>query len=321
MRGESLSKCLKPEIFDVIDLHKPFYSCARIWRTVAFRLQTGPVVKAINTYILAELGQQRYDLIWVDKATFISPETTQLLKRQTSTLIHFTPDMAFYANRSSSFLKSMPLYDYLITTKRNELSYYEKYVSKDKLMLVTQGYSKEIHKNHIDFEDKKDAVVFIGLAETSRMDLIQTLIDEGIAVNLVGFGWENFARKNKNRIHFNYLGQAVYGEAYSQLISSSKFSLGLLSKRFPELHTTRTFEIPACGTALLTESNSQLREFFDENEVIYFSSPEELVNKIRFFLNNPDLLKTLINEGHSKVLNSGYDYESIVNRIITQIMV
>ena len=36
-----------------------------------------------------------------------------------------------------------------------------------------------------------------------------------------------------------------------------KWPGGLLAKWVPELHTTRTFEIPACGTALVTERNSE----------------------------------------------------------------
>jgi spore maturation protein CgeB len=111
----------------------------------------------------------------------------------------------------------------------------------------------------------------------------------------------------------------VYGETYSHLISNSKFGLGLLSKRFPELHTTRTFEIPACGTALLTERNEEIEELFNNDEVIYFDSKEELAKRIKFYINHSDILKDITNKGHLRVAGSGYDNNSIIKTILNTI--
>lgn len=45
------------------------------------------------------------------------------------------------------------------------------------------------------------------------------------------------------------------------------FARGALSRRFPERHTTRTFEIPACGTVLITEWNEEISVFLGEKSV------------------------------------------------------
>lgn len=320
MRADVIKKHLNPALFDVIDLHKPFLKSSRIWRSLAFRFKFGPTIKAVNTYIKSHLNLDGYDLIWVDKAFFISPEITELLKNHSRQLVHFTPDMAFFANKSNFFINSIPLYDFVITTKLKELELYQTYTDDKKILLVTQGFSNEIHKCQIKFEDKDDAVIFIGLVEPSRKEIIQFLIDNGIVVKLVGYGWEGFVKKNRKNSHLIYLGKSVFGQEYSRLIASSKFALGLLSKRFPELHTTRTFEIPACGTALLTERNEELLSFYNDDEAIYYNTQEELAHKIKTHLKNPNLLEALIKRGQHRVLNSGYDYDSIIGGIMDKII-
>src|SRR5690606_9234510 len=125
------------------------------------------------------------------------------------------------------------------------------------------------------FEEKADEVAFVGLAEASRFETVSTLLSEGIPVKLAGRGWRNFLRKHRGNPALHFVGEFLGGEDYTRFLSSSRFALGLLSKRFPELHTTRTFEIPACGTVLVTERNRETSTFFGEDEAAFFSSPEE----------------------------------------------
>jgi spore maturation protein CgeB len=90
-----------------------------------------------------------------------------------------------------------------------------------------------------------------------------------------------------------------------------------LSKKFQERHTTRTFEIPACGTALLTERNPETESFFSEEEVIFYHSVEEMVNKIKYYKKNPALLQKLTENGRQRVINDGRDYKSILQKLLT----
>ena len=110
----------------------------------------------------------------------------------------------------------------------------------------------------------------------------------------------------------------VYGEEYAKTISKYALSWGAISKWIPERHTTRTFEIPACGTALITERNDEIHSFFNDDEVIFYSSEQEFVEKIKYFLNNRNELKLLSEKGYRKVISAGYDYKSILKKILTQ---
>ena len=90
-------------------------------------------------------------------------------------------------------------------------------------------------------------------------------------IKLAGADWRRFAGKHRHKSNLQFFGEGLFSEAYAKLISGSLIGLGLLAKNFPEKHTTRSFEIPACGTVLATERNEELNSFYSEDEVLFFS--------------------------------------------------
>ncbi|MGE4569220.1 MAG: glycosyltransferase [Bacteroidales bacterium] len=308
MRGETLRSVLKPEQFDVADIHIPFFSTSRLFRSLGFRFKKGPLIWKINQYVMAQAGSH-YDLIWVDKGVFVTAETLKQLRQRATTLVHYTPDTAFYENSSDHFFRALPLYDYVITTKSFDLERYKQLVAVEKMLYVPQGFDKTLHYSRNRFEDKEPYVAFIGLNEPSREQVVTALLQNGIPVRLAGKGWQRYVANNRLE-GLEFLGESLVSEAYVTVISEAMFSLGLLSKRFPELHTTRTFEIPACGTALLTERNAETAHYYSEDEVIFYETPSDLIEKIRYYLSNPSELKALTLRGYQKVHAQGFDYQS-----------
>jgi spore maturation protein CgeB len=324
MRFDLLMKILQPHSSQIIDTHIPFYNCYRFWRSFGFRFKKGPLISRVNKYINQEIEknkeQKPIDLIWVDKAVFLTEETTLNLRKITNKLVHFTPDPAFTFHKSKLFEESLPHYDYAITTKSFEIDFYSKYLPKNNVIYVTQGYDENLHKAKCSFEKKEKGVLFIGHCEESRKEIVKKLIDSQIEVSVAGINWKRFVRKNKNS-YLSYIGNGIYGQDYADKISSHQFSWGALSKWIPELHTTRTFEIPACGTALITEYNQETKQFFKEDEVIFYSSVEDMIEKIRYYQNHSNQLFELTQKGMKRVQNDGRDYESILKRILRDLKV
>ena len=315
MRGEALKAIIRPNIFEVIDTHVPFYKSHVLWRSFAFRYKKGPVVNRINTFVLSKLSGT-YDVIWVDKAIFISPQVTKQLKSLAKKLIHYTPDTAFKGNRSKCFYRSLSFYDFVLTTKSFEKADYLKYIKKEKLMFIPQGFDKNVHYPRHTFQQKERKVLFIGLYEPSRGDVIKALLNHNIKVEISGKNWMSFINA-QNSANLKFLGEGLFNDAYAKAISSAHLSLGLVSKRFPELHTTRTFEIPACGSVLVTERNTETTQFFNEDEVLFFSNEEDMVDKISKLLLDDEALQQIAQKGHHRATTSGYDYQSQLLHICT----
>ena len=320
MRCKVIQKILKPTIFQVIDTHIPFYKTHRLLRSFGFRYKKGPLINNINKYIVAALNDETYDLIWVDKAVFLTPKTTALLRSRASKLVHFTPDPAFTFHKSRLFLKSLSYYDFLVTTKSYELEHYYKFIKTEKVLYATQGFDAKLHKPSKHPFSKKEGFVFIGHYEDQRGEVLEKLLQNDIKITLAGIKWHQFAKKHQNNPNLIYLGDGVYGEDYVKTLQKAKMAWGALSKWVPELHTTRTFEIPACGTALVTERNLETQSFFKDDEAIFYTNENDLIEKITFFMNNDKPLEVLTKKGASRAVTSAYDYNAILNAILKTIL-
>jgi len=320
MRVDKLRLILSDWDYKIIDTNIPFQKTNRFSRSFGFRFKKGPLIHGTNHLIISQIESEHYELIWVDKGVFITEQTTKMLRERTDKFVHYTPDTAFHQNKSIHFNNSMPYYDFLITTKSFEKEHYLNYISEEKLLFTTQGFDKYVHRPFHNFEEKENCVVFIGLWEHAREKVLQALIDNQINVKLSGYKWDKFVARNSTSPYVDYLGETITNDEYAKMISSALFSLGCLSKRFPELHTTRTFEIPACGTALLTERNEETASFFDEDEAIFYDDLDNLINKLRYYEKNLSALKDLTDKGTRKVNDGGFDYTTILTGLLNRIL-
>lgn len=279
MRADCLRRLTPDWDWEWVDTDPPMRESAWPWRTLAFRYQLGKAVDRINRLVVGRIGNTRRDLVWVDKGVFLRPSTLRSIRRLTRRLVHFTPDTAFHANKSRHFESSIGLYDLAVTTKSFELGEYHRRIGSERTYLTTQGYDKEIHFPRSNDADRWRGVVFVGLAEPDRERCIAALLSRQIPVRLAGHGWGAFRRRWHGDPYLTFEGEGVFGDAYARLLSSSWIGLGLLSKRFPEMHTTRTFEIPACGTLLATERNEETTRFFNDDQALFFDDHRDLATR------------------------------------------
>jgi hypothetical protein len=318
MRGEYLKKILQTEDVVTVNADIPILQTPRIFRSLGWRFKIGPLIHNINKFILATTSQHdHFDLTWIDKGVFIRPELIRILRSKSTTLVHFTPDPAFTYHQSKLFYQALPYYDHCITTKSFEIADYKVYQARS-VIFCTPGYDPKIHRPFHGYAEKR-GVVFVGHREDDREEAISALLERNIPVKLAGINWGKLVSRYKNNPNLEYHGTGVFGEAYAQLLSGSLLGLGFLSKIVPEKHTTRTFEIPACGTALVTERNEEIAAIYQDDEVIFFDNLDDMVQKTVFAYFHPENLKTITEMGYMKVLQGPYSYESILQQIIAQI--
>lgn len=320
MRYDLLQDIIKSPI-ELINSSIQIESSTLISKSLAWRFNSGPLVQSFNREIemFLKASKNNWDLIWIDKGVFIYSKNLKKLKTRTSQLVHYTPDTAFYANKSRHFYAGINTYDLLVTTKSFEIDKYRERVSENKIHLISQGYNPYIHYPKHRFEEKEFAITFIGLCEPYREFIINRILGNGFKVFVGGIGWNRFMKENGKNHNLIYLGEKIWDIDYTFAISRSNFGLGLLSKKFPECHTTRTFEIPACGTCLITERNEEIDGYFTDDEAIKFSTTEELLEKLNFFSNNVPKLKVLTNKGRSRIEQDQRDYKSQLQIILNKL--
>jgi len=103
----------------------------------------------------------------------------------------------------------------------------------------------------------------------------------------------------------------IQGEDYVRAINGAKIALVFLSSLNEDTYTTRCFEIPACGTFMLSQRTDDLLTLYEENkEAVFFSSSEELVDKARYYLAHDRERQRIAEAGWRRCITSGYDIYS-----------
>lgn len=280
----------------------------RLERSLAARINLGRSVLQFNKMLQSLCRSEKYDAIFVDKGVWVWPETLRELKRRSRAdlAVHYTPDSQFLENRSRHFLGCLPLYDACFTTKQFELAEYKKHGARV-VKLILQGYGerlKRLSASEISNQFQSE-VVFIGHFQKAYATKLSAL-SEHVPLTIWGPNWPKYSKRAVWARHC-VRGSGVFGTDYSQALSGAKIGVGLLSKRIPETSTTRTFEIPACGTMLLAERTPEHQALFEEDsEAVFFGDIGELCEKARYYLKNDSARSKIAESGYYRSVSSGY---------------
>ena len=309
----------KPKI--IIDISQELRSDFFVWRWLAWRFKTGPTVRRIGKRILRELGDDELDMCWFDKASFVPLEAIVFARKRARKMVHYTPDPAIVFHKSRDFVQAIPHFDFLITTKSYEKHLYKQLKSSKGIVILTQqGIDDSVHKNYVPFKQKQKAVSFIGHAEPNRMQVVDRLLRSGIPVHLAGRGWKSYAAIRNKRFagQLLYAGEGLYGEEYGQFLSSCLISLGFLSRLVPDRITTRTFEIPACGSLLVTERTDEIESIFSEDEVLYCDYDDNLVDMIKQKMADLEEVEDMIMKSMTKV-HAHYTWRRLMGELVCEV--
>jgi spore maturation protein CgeB len=288
----------------------PFYRTgARLTRSILHRLAWGPAVAAMNRAIIQQAAGIDYDWAWVDKGTWIYPETVEALKKGGRSLaIHYTPDPAIVFHKTRHFIRSIPVYDILITTKTYETDKYKQHGAQ-KVIFAHQGYDEDIFQpRDIEPEQRnrlQSDVLFIGHCEKHYYRRVRAAHEAAAGMAVWGrWGRQAMLHPWLKKIH---QGEGIWHVEYAEALCCAKIGLGLLSRLAPDRSTTRTYEIPACGTFMLAERTEEHRSLFEEGkEAEFFETDEELKDKLKYYLSHDDARMKIGRAGRERCVRSGY---------------
>lgn len=287
----------------------------RVSRSLAHRFNIGARLRWLNRDLAAWARTEgKARLAWIDKGKWIFPATVERLHETTQgSVVHFTPDPQLVFHQSRYFRAAIPLYDAVITTKPFELDEYRRLGAR-RLLLTGQAYDEVRMKGAVATAAYACDVGFIGHAERWYRQLLQVVAQEPrLDLKVWGPGWTSW----RYRRGFSEVAAGLYGADYIAALKSMRIGIGLLSKWIPETTTTRTFEIPACGTFLLAERTAEHQQyFFEGKEAEFFSTPEELLDKVRFYLQHPLARERIATAGYARCVKSGYGNRARLAKIV-----
>lgn len=202
-----------------------------------------------------------------------------------------------------------PHFTYSVTTDKFALNKYKKIGYKN--VILSQWASFAFDKNiNFGIVKYKYDVSFVGGINSYRKWLVSKLKKAGIKVECFGYGWRNGRVSfddmgeifKTSKININISNSANYDIRYvfSSLRSIKVF---LRSRKRMEQIKARNFEIPAFGGFQLTNYIPFLEDYFEiGKEIAVYSSFEDLLLKIRYYLENESIRSKIAYKGYKKTI-------------------
>jgi len=277
---------------------------------VAERLIRPRQVTEFNLAMQKKIDLFNPDFFFVYKGTFVMPETLEYARSKGARLVMFYPDVSTTVH-SQYIPKCIPKYELIFTTKTFGITDMQNNYGVKNVAFVPHGYDPEIHRplpiNERDRKEYGNDASFIGTWSPKKEQWLAHLKRNipGIDLKIWGAQW---FRITDPVLKDSIQGTEILGDLYSMAIQCSSVNLGILSEQRAgsssgDLITSRTFHIPGAAGFMLHERNEESVQYFKENEEAgFFEGPEEMTEKVKYYLGNAALRDKIRMAGHQRVL-------------------
>ena len=281
------------------------------------RLLAGPIICKLNKDLIRQVRDQKPDLVFLYRTPPIFAETIIKMKESGCMVFSYNNDNPFSGIPNLKYwihyLKAAGFCDHNFVYRKENVTDFQK-IGIDNVSMLRSYYIKG---NNYPIECKKTHdVVFIGHFENDGRDkYIKSLIDSGIDVTVFGDEfWKNAPLYEEIK---SVIKDSKRGKEYNKTLNKAKIAIVFLSKINNDTYTRRCFEIPATKTLMLSEYTDDLNNMFEaDKEAVYFISPEELVSKCRYLLENEKLIDEIAENGYNKLHKSGHEVTDRAKEIL-----
>ena len=140
-------------------------------------------------------------------------------------------------------------------------------------------------------------VSFVGRCYGEREGFVNTLKNKGIKIVTFGQGWKNGSRVSQSDL--------------IKIHNQSKISLDMsFASRGDKVQIKgRDFEVPGCGSLLLTQDTKEIAEYFvPGEEIVTYQDVNDAAGKIKYYLKNEIERGKIAQKGYERVMRE-HTYE------------
>lgn len=277
----------------------------------------------VNAKAYGAIQHFPFDIVWIEKGNMIWPWMLRRIKKLAplARLVSCSED-DMYASHGHSLWYRLGLryYDFVFTTKIYNLTELKQFGAK-KTVLFLDSFNEKTHRP-IQLTKNEEArfscdVGAIGAFEKERAESLLYLAEHGIKVAVWGNGWGAWANRHPN---LDIKNEFLFGEEYSKAICATKINLNFLRKINRDEVTSRSVEIPACGRFMLGERTRRHLEFFEEGkEAEFFSSNEEMLQKVKYYLEQNEARDKIARAGRERCVKGGYSMRAQLDQMVNSV--
>jgi hypothetical protein len=258
----------------------------------------------INAQLRQIVSQWQPDLVLLFKGENIRWQTIQWLKNRTQAVIfNWDHDNPFWpGNTSMHLLYSIPFYDgFGVITKLLAPALYT--LACKRVEYLPMFFTPErFQMGEITAADRIEYgcdIAFVGIGAPNRADMLRQLVNFDLAI------WGNWDFLDKDDpLRAKVRGFQLDGRDYAKVLKCCKMAVNVLNLQNRYGNNLRTFEATGMGTLLLTEYSQEQAEdlFVEDQEIVCYRSPEELRDKVRYYLAHSDERERIAKAGQARTL-------------------
>ena len=311
------------------DYFKPSNRIDALNKKIQNKFIAGPIVWKINRDLIRTAKEFVPDMIFVYRGTHITAQTLKKIKQElpVTTLVGYNNDDPFAKGHPYSlwrhFFKAVPEYDLMLAYRHHNLGDFLRIGAKRVELLRSWYFPERNYPVTLSAQDKikyECDVVFIGHFEADeRKQYLEELVRKGFNLKIFGPEWNEkirFSPELKSLLPVN----SVLGEDYNKALCGAKIALCFLSKLNRDTYTRRCFEIPATGTLMLSEYTDDLASLYKEGEEAdFFRSQDELIEKLKLYLEDESLRQSVAAKGYRRVIEDGHNVISRMEQVLKSV--
>lgn len=287
------------------------FSYRDVARTEAYLGIKSLGMKKMNRRLIETAERIAADVVLLGHAEFVTAETLIELKKRLPNCkiamwwVDWWHNLAKY---DSVMKQRMPLLDALFMTSEPDFvrSQYAPTRDVKKFFFMPNSCDPSMDTgNAYALDEHKHDVVFVGRAFGGRDDLLNHL-----TANLTDKNFGIYGQKRKD---------FVTGHTYLNLISNCRIGINYQRDNSMPLSTSnRMIHLAANGCLIMSSRIPRIEEIFSSDEAVYFDTPAECEEKIRYFLAHPEKAKKIAQAAQTRA-HSDYDNRSISEDMVKKI--
>ncbi len=288
----------------------------------------GPRVNRLNDDLVTLASREQPDAVFIYRGSHILPATLRALRKACpgAVLIGYNNDDPFSPRYPRwlwrHYLGSVPEYDLVLAYRHRNLDELRALGAKRAELLRSWFMPDRNHPVKLSEDERAQYgcdVVFVGhYEEDGRLQYLEEVARRGWKLRIFGPGYEwDSVLRNSAVLAGHVPTSLVWGRDYNLALCGAKVALCFLSKLNRDTYTRRCFEIPACGTVLMSEfSDDLVGLYIADQEAVFFRSPEEMGDKLDKLLGDSAARGAVAAAGLRQVWQGRHDVVSRMQDVI-----
>lgn len=300
----------------------------RLWLRAQNKYLWGGSIRRLNRDLVELARRTQPSAVFIYRGTHVLPGTLRKLRAVVPgiVLVGYNNDDPFAPGHVPGlwrhFISGLPELDLALAYRHANLEDFKRAGAR-RVELLRSWYISERNRPVVLSETERARygcdVVFIGHYEPDlRLGCLEAVVKAGYQLRLYGppYEWEPVLKRHPTLSALLPV-KLVWGDEYNLALCGAKVALVFLSKLNRDTYTRRTFEIPAAGTAMLSEYTDDLATLFEAgDEAEFFSDSQEMLQKIANYLSDEERRQKIAEAGCRRVRVAGHDVESRMRQLV-----